>query len=363
RLNEQQTITLTDFADRDVIGYAVQDGQICIQVFYIRQGKMIARDHFVFSYIADPEDAFATFVAQFYTQGNRLIPKEILLPQMENPILADVLPVRFPQRGRKRKLLDLAEQNAQTFLQDTLALAEKTSAQSKSALQELSAALRIPYPQRIECFDISNLGPSNAVAGLVQFIAGLPQRDGYRKFKIQTDTTTFSDTAALYQVIERRMSRLQKESAPYPDLLLIDGGKGQIRAAREALTRLGIDLPIAGLVKNDRHQTESLLDASGQPVPIGKNTPLFHFLEQVQNEVHRFAVTFHRQQRNKRMTESQLETIPGVGPKRRQALMIHFKTLDRLRAAEVDDLIAAGIPHVTARNIYLHFHPDLRPKE
>ncbi|MDR3289365.1 MAG: excinuclease ABC subunit UvrC [Peptococcaceae bacterium] len=356
-LGEQQKITLTDFIDRDVIGYALQAEHICIQIFYLRQGKMIARDHFVFPYIDDAEEAFTTFVAQFYAQDHRLAPREILLPPMENPVLQDFLPVLFPRRGQKRKLLELANQNAKMFLEESFTLKARTLEDQENALLELSAALGIPLPNRIECFDISNLGATNVVAGMVQFLNGQPYRSGYRKFNIHFAGAVISDTAALYQAVERRYSRVLKEKLPFPDLILIDGGKGQVKAAREALAQLKLSLPVAGLVKNERHQTESLLDHCGNPVLLLKNTAAFRFLERIQTEVHRFALTFHRQQRNRKMTESLLEAIPGIGPKRRQTLMIKFKSLERLRAASTEELTAAGLPQHTALNVYRHFHP------
>jgi len=358
RLGEKQNITLTDFIDRDVLGYATTTDQMCVQVFYLRQGQLLARDSFVFPYYEQPEEAFISFVAQLYTEKN-LLPKEILLPPVDITVLSHIFPVTIPQRGQKRELVQLAAANAQTVLHEEVMLEGKQAADISQALTDLGKALGIPAPTLIEAFDISNLAGTNTVAGMIQFLDGKPYRSGYRKFKIH-HMPNMDDTASMRQVINRRYARVLGENLRLPDLILVDGGKGQIRAALEALTELGLNLPVAGLVKNEKHQTAGLLTQDGHPVSLDRHSPLFHLLERMQEEVHRFAITFHRQQRAKQMTNSQLERIPGVGSRRRQILLRAFKSLDKLRSASLEELIGAGLPRSTAEDVFRHFHPEER---
>lgn len=356
KVGEKQNITLNDFVDRDVLGYAVTKDQICIQVFYLRQGKLLSRDNFIFPYFEDPEEAFISFIAQIYT--NKLtLPQEILVPPIDISLLALLFPVFVPQKGQKRDLVKMAMENAQKTLHDQITLEVRHLEENLQALDDLGKLLNLSAPRLIESFDISNTAGTNIVAGMVQFLDGKPNRHNYRKFKIQP-MDTMDDTAAMRQVIIRRYTRLKQENLPLPDLILLDGGKGQISAALVALHSLGLNIPIAGMVKNDRHQTAGLLNENGLPVLIEKNSPIFHLLERIQNEVHRFAITFHRQQRTKNMILSELDGIPGVGPKRRQALLRYFKSTAKVRTATLQELQAAGLPAPVAGNVYNHFRED-----
>jgi len=353
-LGEKQNITLNDFIDRDVVGYAITTDQMCIQVFYLRQGKLIARDSFIFPYYEEPEEAFISFVAQFYIERT-VWPQEILLPPIESLDLSSLFPITFPQKGKKHDLLEMAMSNAQTTLHDQITLEVRHQSETQLALVTLGEHLNIPVPNRIEAFDISNTAGTHTVAGMVQFIEGKPQRRGYRKYKIQPMEKS-DDTAAMEQVVQRRYARLISEGSPLPDLILVDGGKGQIKAALKALAELKVTIPVAGMVKNDRHQTHGLLDRSGNPVDLPKNHPTFHLLGRIQDEVHRFAITFHRQQRAKDMTLSALDDIAGIGPKRKQLLLRHFSSLDDIQRASIEELQAAGLPQSTATMIYHYFH-------
>ncbi|WP_396391077.1 excinuclease ABC subunit UvrC [Desulfosporosinus shakirovi] len=358
QLGEKQNITLNDFIDRDVLGYAITTDQMCIQVFYLRQGKLLARDSYIFPYYEDPEEAFISFIAQFYIE-RQVWPKEILLPSIESLVLSRLFPIVVPQKGKKRELIQMAMTNAQTTLHDSITIEVKQQNETGQALETLGEVLSIPAPSRIEAFDISNIAGTHNVAGMVQFIEGKPQRRGYRKFKIQP-METLDDTAAMNQVVMRRYSRLVSENEPLPDLILVDGGKGQVSAALKALKELGLSIPVAGMVKNDRHQTHGLLDQSGVQVPLTKNHPTFFLLGRIQDEVHRFAITFHRQQRTKNMTFSALDSIPGIGPKRKQQLLRHFPSLDEIQCASLEELQAAGIPQNAATTIYEYFR-DTKP--
>lgn len=353
KIGEKQNITLNDFIDRDVIGYALTKDQICIQVFYLRQGKLLSRDNFIFPFYEDPEEAFISFLAQFYTDKASL-PQEILVPPIDISILTLLFPIVIPQKGQKHDLVKLAMENAQKTLHDQITLEAHHIEESLQALEGLGKSLNLAAPHLIEAFDISNIAGTHTVAGMVQFLDGKPNRHDYRKFKIQP-MENMDDTAAMRQVISRRYARLKEENLSMPDLILLDGGKGQISAALEALQGLELTISVAGMVKNDRHQTAGLLNQKGSSVDIKKDSPTFHLLERIQNEVHRFAITFHRQQRAKTMTLSELDGVPGVGPKRRQALLRHFKSIERIRIASPEELQAAGLPIPIAETVYHHF--------
>ncbi|HBV88048.1 MAG TPA: excinuclease ABC subunit C [Desulfosporosinus sp.] len=353
QLGEKQNITLNDFIDRDVLGYAITTDQMCIQIFYLRQGKLLARDSFIFPYYEDPEEAFISFVAQFYIE-RAVWPKEILLPSIESLVLSKLFPINVPLKGKKRELIQMAMTNAQTTLHDQITLEVNQQNDNHQALVTLGELLGIPCPSRIEAFDISNIAGTHTVAGMVQFVEGKPQRRGYRKFKIQP-METFDDTAAMKQVVRRRYARLVSEKELLPNLILVDGGKGQIKAALMALKELNLVIPVAGMVKNDRHQTHGLIDQSGTQVPLTRNHPTFFLLNRIQDEVHRFAITFHRQQRAKNMTLSALDNIPGIGPKRKQSLLRHFSSLEDIQQASIEELQAAGLPQNAATTIHEYF--------
>jgi excinuclease ABC subunit C len=358
-LREKQNITLNDFIDRDVVGYAITTDQMCIQIFYIRLGKLLARDSFIFPYYEEPEEAFISFVAQFYIERS-VWPPEILLPPIESQVLSSLFPITVPQKGKKKDLVQMAMNNAQTTLHDQITLEIRQQSETQQALVTLGELLDIPVPSRIEAFDISNTGGTHTVAGMVQFIEGKPQRQGYRKYKIQPMETA-DDTAAIGQVVMRRYARLMAENSPLPNLILVDGGKGQITAASKALRELNLTIPVAGMVKNDRHQTHGLLNQAGNLVALPKSHPTFYLLGRVQNEVHRFAITFHRQQRAKSMTLSALDGISKIGPKRKQQLLQHFSSLDDIQQASIEELQAAGLPQNAAATIYQYFHPTPSP--
>ncbi len=356
QLGEKQNITLNDFIDRDVLGYAHTTDQMCVQIFYLRQGKLLARDSYTFPYYEDPEEAFVSFVAQFYIE-RAIWPQEILLPTIISLVLSKLFPITIPQKGKKHDLIQMAMENAQTTLHDQITLEMKQQSETQLALTSLGEILSIPKPNRIEAFDISNTSGTQTVAGMVQFNEGKPLRRGYRKYKILPMETS-DDTAAMRQVIMRRYSRLVAENGPFPDLVLVDGGKGQINAALNVLKGLNLTIPVAGMVKNDRHQTNGLLDCTGNAIPLPKNHPTFHLLTRIQDEVHRFAITFHRQQRSKNMTLSILDNIPGIGPKRKQGLLRHFPSLDGIQQASIEELKGAGLPLNAAMQIYNYFRKE-----
>lgn len=353
---EKQTITSTDFTDRDVFGYRVDKGWMCVQVFFVRQGKLIERDVSIFPIYRDPEDEFLTFLGQFYAQPNHFKPKEILLPEMADKTLAEQLlntKILKPKRGQKKDLVRLAEKNAKIALKTKFSMIEQNEERTIKAVEYLGEAMNIYPPYRIEAFDNSNIQGTNPVSAMVVFIDGKPEKKEYRKFKIKTVSGP-DDYESMREVIRRRYTRVLKESLPLPDLILIDGGKGQIEAAKDILeNELGLDIPVAGLAKNEKHRTSQLLYGDPlQTVPLKRNSQAFYLLQRIQDEVHRFALTFHRQLRGKSAFNSILDDIPGIGPKRKNKLLRHFGSLKKIREAQVDDFIAIGIPKNVAKVLF-----------
>lgn len=355
-----QKMTQTDFVNRDVFGYAVDKGWMCIQVFFVRQGKIIERDLSLFPFYGEEEEDFVTYLAQFYLTTQHLVPKEIFIPQnIDKESVALILPdtkVYQPVRGEKRKLVALATENASVALNENFDLTIKKQEKSIGATDKLAEALGLPKLTRIEAFDNSNIMGTNPVSAMVVFIDGKPSRNDYRKYKIKTVVGP-DDYASMAEVIYRRYSRVIKDDLPRPDLILIDGGKGQVKAARDVLeSQLGLAIPVAGLVKNERHRTSELIAGENYAiVPLKRQSPEFFLLQRIQDEVHRFAITFHRQLRSKNSFASKLDGIEGLGPKRKQELLKTFKSLKNIENASLEDLGAAGLPKHVAENVFNYF--------
>lgn len=355
----RQKMTQTDFVNRDVFGYYVERGWLCVQVFFVRQGKLIQRDVTSFPIYDEPEESFLTFIGQFYQKAEHIIPNEILITEeIDYESVASLVDCKVtqPKRGEKRKLVFLANKNAQVALQEKFALIDKKQEKTIGAIQVLGEKMGIVAPTRIEAFDNSNISGTNPVSAMVVFIDGKPAKKEYRKYKIKTVTGP-DDYASMREVIYRRYSRVLKEGLPLPDLIIIDGGKGQVDAAKDVLeNQLGLDLPIAGLAKNDKHKTsEMLFGPELEVVPLEHNSQAFFLLQRIQDEVHRFAITFHRQLRSKNSFASQLDAIEGLGPKRKQQLLKTFKSLKNLKEASLADIQAAGMPQNVAENIIAFF--------
>lgn len=352
----KQKMTKADFVNRDVFGYAIDKGWMCVQVFFVRQGKLIERDVSIFPFYNEAVEDFLTYIGQFYQKNEHFIPKEILIPAEIDRLSVEALvatKVIQPQRGEKKHLVELANKNARIALAEKFHLIERKEERTLGAIEKLGDALQIPTPVRIEAFDNSNTMGTNPVSAMVVFIDGKPARNEYRKYKIKTVKGP-DDYASMAEVIYRRYSRVLKEGLPLPDLVVIDGGKGQVEVAREVLSnQLGIDLPVAGLAKNDKHKTSELL--FGEPltvVPLKRNSMEFFLLQRIQEEVHRFAITFHRQLRSKTSFASKLDGIDGLGPKRKKLLLKEFKSLKNIQQASVAELTAIGLPSKVAQNVY-----------
>ncbi|MCO4620406.1 excinuclease ABC (subunit C) [Streptococcus infantarius subsp. infantarius] len=351
-LRTKQRVMNQDMMDRDIFGYYVDKGWMCVQVFFVRQGKLIQRDVNMFPYYNDPEEDFLTYVGQFYRDSKHFIPKEIFIPQdIDEELVKAVVDTKVikPQRGEKKQLVNLAIKNARVSLQQKFDLLEKDIRKTHGAIENIGELLNIPKPVRIEAFDNSNIQGTSPVAGMVVFVNGKPSKKNYRKFKIKTVVGP-DDYASMREVIYRRYSRVMKDGLTPPDLIIIDGGQGQVNVARDVIeNKLGLDIPIAGLQKNDKHQTHELL--FGDPlevVELPRNSEEFFLLQRIQDEVHRFAITFHRQLRSKNSFSSKLDGIAGLGPKRKQLLMKHFKSLPNIQKADVEDIINCGIPRNVA---------------
>ncbi len=354
-LRTKQRVMSQDMQDRDIFGYYVDKGWMCVQVFFVRQGKLIQRDVNMFPYYNDPEEDFLTYMGQFYQDKKHFIPKEIFIPQdIDEELVKAIVNTKIikPQRGEKKQLVNLATKNARVSLQQKFDLLEKDIKKTHGAVENIGELLNIPKPTRIEAFDNSNIQGTSPVAAMVVFVDGKPSKKDYRKFKIKTVVGP-DDYASMREVIYRRYSRVMKDGLTPPDLIIIDGGQGQVNVARDVIeNKLGLDIPIAGLQKNDKHQTHELL--FGNPLEVmelPRNSEEFFLLQRIQDEVHRFAITFHRQLRSKNSFSSKLDGIAGLGPKRKQLLMKQFKSLPNIQKASLDDIVNCGIPRNVAENI------------
>ena len=359
-LRTKQRVMAKDLQNRDVFGYYVDKGWMCVQVFFVRQGKLIERDVNLFPYYNDPDEDFLTYVGQFYQEKSHLIPNEILIPQDidEEAVKALVdTKVLKPQRGEKKQLVNLAIKNARVSLEQKFNLLEKSMEKTQGAIENLGKLLQIPTPVRIESFDNSNIMGTSPVSAMVVFVNGKPSKKDYRKYKIKTVVGP-DDYASMREVIRRRYSRVMRDGLTPPDLIVIDGGQGQVNVAKQVIQEeLGLDIPIAGLQKNDKHQTHELLFGDPlQVIELSRTSQEFFLLQRIQDEVHRFAITFHRQLRSKNSFSSQLDGIEGLGPKRKQLLMKHFKSLTKIKEVTVDEIVTVGIPRAVAEAVQAKLH-------
>ena len=361
-LRTKQRVMAKDLQNRDVFGYYVDKGWMCVQVFFVRQGKLIERDVNLFPYYNDPDEDFLTYVGQFYQEKSHLVPNEVMIPQdIDEEAVKALVDTKIlkPQRGEKKQLVNLAIKNARVSLEQKFNLLEKSVEKTQGAIENLGRLLQIPTPVRIESFDNSNIMGTSPVSAMVVFVNGKPSKKDYRKYKIKTVVGP-DDYASMREVIRRRYSRVQRDGLTPPDLIVIDGGQGQVNIAKQVIQEeLGLDIPIAGLQKNDKHQTHELL--FGDPlevVELSRNSQEFFLLQRIQDEVHRFAITFHRQLRSKNSFSSQLDGIEGLGPKRKQNLMKHFKSLTKIKEASVDEIIEVGVPRAVAEAVQRKLNPQ-----
>lgn len=352
---EKQKIISNDSTPRDLFNFYLDKGWLSIQIFFIRQSRLIKREKRLFPIATDVSDELSSFILQFYNNKNKVLPNEILVPSgLDNKIMAEILgvPVRTPQRGEKKNLLELAKENAQITLEEKFRLMELDESKTTGAMKEITDALGIPEGHRIEAFDHSHIQGSELVSAMVVFTDGKPDKKMYRKFKLNT-VDHADEAASTREVIRRRYVRLLKEKQSLPDLILMDGGDIQLNAAKDVLVNeLSLHIPVAGMVKNDKHKTSDLIFGSqDQRVQLDPKSQGFYLVQRIQDEVHRFAITFHRQLHAKNSLASQLDLIQGVGPKTRNKLLKSFGSLNKIRDAKLKEIEELGIPEKVAKTI------------
>lgn len=361
-LTKKQKIMSSDNTIRDVFGYSVSKGWMCIQVFFIRQGNMIQRDATMIPLQQTEEEEFYTFIGQFYSLNQHILPKEVHVPKnLDKDIIHSVVDTKIvqPARGTKKEMVDLANHNAEVALENKFQLIAKDESRTIKAIEELGERMGIQTPIRIEAFDNSNIQGVDPVSAMVTFVDGKPDKKGYRKYKIKTVKGS-DDYKSMREVVRRRYTRVLNEGLPLPDLIIVDGGKGHMSGVIDVLeNELGLDIPVAGLRKNDKHQTSELLyGANAEVVPLKKNSQAFYLLHRIQDEVHRFAITFHRQTRQKTGLQSVLDTVEGIGSKRKTKLLRTFGSIKKMKEASIEDLKAAGLPKRVAENLQYALKED-----
>lgn len=353
---EKQQVELLNSTDTDVFGYYNNEHYLSIQIFYMRNGKLIKRDtNIIPIYHEEVSELFKLFVINFY--ADNIKPKGILIPaNIDTDDLASILGIKVfaPKKGDKKKLVTLAGDNAKESLDKELELIIRNEQKTTGALHTLKDMIGINFPRRIEAFDNSNIQGANAVSGMVVYINGVPSKKDYRKFKVKTVEGP-NDYETMKEVIYRRYFRVLMEGLDKPDILIVDGGKTQMKAAYEVLDSLGMDIMVVGLVKNEKHRTNSLLYGRYlDEIVLDSHSPLFLLLSSIQEEVHRYAITFHKSVRSKSLFSSELDNISGIGEKRKNKLLKHFGSLKKLREASIDD-ISEVVPKNVALEIYNYF--------
>ena len=369
KISERQKMAAKSGEDTDVIALAADGEDAIAQIFFIRDGKLIGRDHFYLR-VAEGEsrrEIMQSFVQQFYA-GTPFIPRELMLSDAIDgqEILEDWLSgkkkqkvhVRVPRKGSKEKLVDLALRNASIILAQDRERIKKEIGKTVGAVQEIAAWLSIEPPERIESYDISNTSGFQSVGSMVVYENGRPRKADYRKFRIRSVDGP-NDYGSMAEMLTRRFRRGLDEGKGFdrlPDLILMDGGKGQVNVCLQVLADLGLEIPVAGMVKDDRHRTRGLY-FNNMEVPIDRNAEGFHLLTRIQDETHRFAIEYHRLLRSKAQIHSVLDDIPYIGESRRRILMRHFKDIEAIRAAKTEELRAlAGMDERAARSVYDFFH-------
>lgn len=352
---EKQKIISNDNTPRDLFNFYLDKGWLSIQVFFIRQARLMKREKRLFPVVSTAPEEMTSFILQFYNRKNNVLPREVLVPNgLDKQVLSDILgiPVRTPQRGQKKDLLDMAQKNARIVLEEKFRLLELDERKTTGAMQEITDALGIPAGHKIEAFDHSHIQGADLVSAMVVFTDGQPNKKLYRKYKLRT-VDHADEAASTREVIRRRYTRLLKEHTALPDLILMDGGEIQLEAAKDVLeNELGIATPVAAMVKNDHHKTADLLASAGdQHLHLDPKSQGFYLLQRIQDEVHRFAITFHRQVHTKHSLSSRLYEIPGVGPKTRNKLLRKFGSMSKIAGASIEEIQALGIAKSVAQTV------------
>lgn len=346
----KQLIDLNDNIDRDIFGYAVYKGYIGIQVLFLRGGKLIERNSSIYPIITDEVEDLTLFISSFYDKNN-IKPKEILIPDIiDDALIKDVLNINVikPIKGKKKELVEMANKNALNTLKEKFELVKANDENALNACCELKDLLGISSANRIETFDNSHLFGTYTVSGMVVFTLGIPDKNNYRKYKIVSDAK--DDYHLMKEVIYRRYFRVLMDNLERPDLIIVDGGKAQINAAEEVLNSLNLDIPVCGLIKNEHHKTSSLL-YNEKIYDIDKTSNLFHMLERLQDEVHNYTISYHKNIRSKGALSSVLDNVPGIGEVRKRELLKKFPSVTKMKEASVSDLEVV-LPSDVAKNLY-----------
>ena len=346
----KQLIDLNDNIDRDIFGYAVYKGYIGIQVLFLRGGKLIERNSSIYPIITDEVEDLTLFISSFYDKNN-IKPKEILIPDIiDDALIKDVLNINVikPVKGKKKELVEMANKNALNTLKEKFELVKANDENALNACCELKDLLGISSANRIETFDNSHLFGTYTVSGMVVFTLGIPDKNNYRKYKILSDAK--DDYHLMKEVIYRRYFRVLMDNLERPDLIIVDGGKAQINAAEEVLNSLNLDIPVCGLIKNEHHKTSSLL-YNEKIYDIDKTSNLFHMLERLQDEVHNYTISYHKNIRSKGALSSVLDNVPGIGEVRKRDLLKKFPSVTKMKEASVSDLEEV-LPSDVAKNLY-----------
>ena len=383
QIAQKQKMTHTDGEDKDIIALARDEEDAVVQVFFIRDGKLIGRDHFYVK--LGTEDTrtqiLSTFIKQFYS-GTPFIPREIMLPQEieEQGVIENWLTerrggrvyIRVPQKGMKEKLVELAQKNAQMVLKQDKEKLKREEGRTIGAMKEIEQWLGMKDIVRVEAFDISNINGFETVGSMIVYEKGKPKRSDYRKFKLRTVTGP-DDYASMYEVLTRRFlhgmseqeelreKNLEEEYGSFsrfPDLIMMDGGRGQVNICLKVLEELKLNIPVCGMVKDDNHRTRGLY-FNNIEIPIDTHSEGFKLITRIQDEAHRFAIEYHRSLRSKEQVHSVLDDIPGIGPSRRKALMKKYQSLDAIKAASVEDLMdTESMNEAAAKAVYAFFRQD-----
>lgn len=346
----KQLIDLNDNIDRDIFGYAVYKGYIGIQVLFLRGGKLIERNSSIYPIITDEVEDLTLFISSFYDKNN-IKPKEILIPDIiDDALIKNVLNINVikPVKGKKKELVEMANKNALNTLKEKFELVKANDENALNACCELKDLLGISSANRIETFDNSHLFGTYTVSGMVVFTLGIPDKNNYRKYKILSDAK--DDYHLMKEVIYRRYFRVLMDNLERPDLIIVDGGKAQINAAEEVLNSLNLDIPVCGLIKNEHHKTSSLL-YNEKIYDIDKTSNLFHMLERLQDEVHNYTISYHKNIRSKGALSSVLDNVPGIGEVRKRDLLKKFPSVTKMKEASVSDLEKL-LPSDVAKNLY-----------
>ena len=342
----KQKIEVNDNIDRDIFGYYNDGNYLSVFVLFVRGSKISGHHHQIIPLIDEEGEELTRYIAKFYEKA--LIPKEVLVPNIvDGELLSDYFKVKVivPLKGVKKKLVDMASDNAKKQLEDEYELVIKNEEKTVKANEELKNVLGLNKLDRIELFDNAHLFGTYNVSGMVVFMDGMPAKNEYRKFKISVDKN--DDYGTMREVLYRRYFRVLKDNLVRPDLVIVDGGIGQMNVAKEVLDSLGMNINLVGLKKDDKHSTNALVTFDGE-IPIEKRSNLFHYLERMQDEVHNFTINYHKQIRSKGLYASILDDISGIGTERKKELLKKYKTVENMRKQSVEEL-SSVLPHKVAQ--------------